>query len=266
MNPSKVNLTKMGLSEVIQLYHKYQRDLQKVRREQADLYVERGYVTEVAPPFSKKLAASSRRVLGWMKGYALLKPQLDDVEAEITYLLLRELRPRTIVEVSPCGGWSSTWILRAIRDNGVGHLFSFDLVDDSVKNIPLELAEGKRTFIQGKIQENLSKLPEEIEYLFVDSDHSSLFAEWYIEHLFSRLKSGTPVSIHDVFHTGDPSGFDSEGGVVVKWLEDRKISFFTPSPAKNPSAFNEINRTKLSLNVIEGIHRSKFNSMIYFRV
>ena len=45
-----------------------------------------------------------------------MKAQLDDIEAEITYLLLRHARPETVVEIGTFHGWSTTWILRALRD------------------------------------------------------------------------------------------------------------------------------------------------------
>jgi hypothetical protein len=56
-------------------------------------------------------------------------PQLDDVEAELTYLALRDHRPHTVMELGTFQGWSTTWILRALRDNGHGRLHSFDQVD-----------------------------------------------------------------------------------------------------------------------------------------
>jgi predicted O-methyltransferase YrrM len=249
---------------MIQLYQRYRTDLEKVRTEQSQFYRSRGYLADSNSPLSQKIAASFKRLQGFLQGRVLLKPQLDDIEAELTYLLIREFKPETIVEISPCGGWSSTWILKAIRDNGRGHLYSFDLIDDSVKNIPQELAKGRRTFVQGKIQENLNRLPQKIDYLFIDSDHSAEFADWYLKNLLPRIHAGTPVSVHDVFHTADPSGFDSEGGVVMKWLADQKLEYFTASPAKNPEGFHSISHTKETLGLHQRIHRATYNSMIYF--
>jgi predicted O-methyltransferase YrrM len=82
---------------IIRLYRTYAADLDRVREKQRKL---------LAPPTS-------------------LKAQLDDPEAEITYLLLREDRPETVVEIGAFHGWSTTWILQALRDNGTGHLYSY---------------------------------------------------------------------------------------------------------------------------------------------
>jgi predicted O-methyltransferase YrrM len=255
----------INTKEILELYKKYSADLERVRQEQIEFYGERGYLPEKKAPWNKKIKAFAKKAKTLLQGAKLLKPQLDDIEAELTYLLLREQKPETVVEISPCGGWSSTWILKALRDNKKGHLYSFDLIDDSVKNIPKELAKGRRTFIQGPVQENLDKLPKQIDYLFMDSDHSAKFAEWYIENLFTRLKPGTPVSVHDVFHTDDPSGFDSEGGVVIGWLNQKKVKFFTASPAKNRESYQALSELKNDLGLTQTVHRSQDNSMIFFR-
>ncbi len=65
-----------------------------------------------------------------------MKAQLDDIEAEITYLLLRHARPETVIEIGTFHGWSTTWILRALRDNDRGQLHSFDLLDEVRRHVP----------------------------------------------------------------------------------------------------------------------------------
>jgi hypothetical protein len=80
---------------IIRLYRPYAADLDRVREKQRK---------PLPPPTS-------------------LKAQLDGLEAEITYLLLREARPETVVEIGTFHGWSTTWIFQALRDNGTGHLF-----------------------------------------------------------------------------------------------------------------------------------------------
>lgn len=196
----------------------------------------------------------------------MLRPQLDDLEAEITYLMLREFRPKEVVEISPCNGWSTTWILRALRDNGQGRLTSFDIVDNSTRFVPKGLSEGRWTFCLGPAQENLGRLPSQIDYLFIDSDHSAPFAHWYIEKLFPRLKPGTPVSVHDVFHTADPAGFDGEGKVIIDWLAAKGIPYFTPSKARAPQDYQRIQGLKSELSIAGRIHRADNNSMIYFKL
>ena len=254
----------LDLKAIEALYRKYETDLKRVREEQIQFYRTSGYLPSRLASWGERFKSYSYRVKSYLTRGALLKPQLDDLEAEITYLRVREANPATVVEISPCGGWSSTWILQALRDNGKGELHSYDLVDTSTHNVPKNLAAGRWHFHQGDVTKNPESLPARIDYLFIDSDHSAQFAKWYIDQLFPRVASGTPTSVHDVFHTSDPTGFDSEGGVIVRWLEEKNTPYFTASSARSPESYQKIQSIKANLGLNRRIHHSDYNSMIFF--
>ena len=258
----------MNTSLISCLYEKNIYDLKRVREYQRKLFIKKGYSC-----FEKFFIKSALKYIirNFIRKFELyvqnkirMRPELYDIEAEITYLLIREFKPETIVEISPGGGWSTSWILNAIKDNGFGKLYSYDLVDDSTKTIPLDLSEGRWTFIKGDIKKNIDQLPQKIDYLFMDADHSADFAHWYIRNIFPKLRSGIPVSVHDVFlHTADPSGF--EGAVIIDWLKQRRIEYFTASPLKEKFVYNEIMSIKYKLNIGMSIHfLQNANSMIFF--
>ncbi len=254
------------IAEIEALYDKYRQDLQRLRAQQTAFYRRAGYHSQSDPPLGQKIGGALRRAKWWVETRTRLKPQLDDLEAEVTYLLLREANPETIVEISPCGGWSTTWILSAMRDNGRGSLYSYDVVDISTRNVPPELAEGRWKFFQGDVATNLSTLPAKIDYLFIDSDHSATFAHWYIATLFPRLTPATPVSVHDVYHTEDPGGFDSEGNVIIDWLGEHDVKYLTVSPQRDRQAFDALMHKKKQIGLAAPIHRSIKNPMIFFRM
>lgn len=218
------------------LYAKYQDDLRVVRDAQRKFLRDRG---------------------------KSMKAQLDDYEAEMTYLLLRDLRPEVVVEVGTFYGWSTMWILSALRDNGTGHLHSFDIVDNVVRNVPAELSADRWTFTKGDIQQHPEKVPAKADYLFIDADHGSRFAHWYIENLFPAVPPRTPTSVHDVFHGRRPKPF-SEGSVIVKWLAEQNIEFFTPSTAKAPQVTEQLAAVKKELGLDEPVRDSDHNPMIFF--
>lgn len=194
-----------------------------------------------------------------------MTPQLDDLEAEITYLLLREYRPETVMELGTFHGWSTSWVLSAIRDNGIGHLYSFDIVDNVLSNVPEELAADRWTFRKGDIRQHVDTAPENIDYLFVDAAHNGRFARWYIDNLFPRVPSGIPVSVHDVFHGKRALPF-TEGAVVVKWLASKNTDFFTPSPARARDTHDALWRRKRELGLDEPVRDGRDNPMIFFRL
>ncbi|ALG15178.1 methyltransferase [Kibdelosporangium phytohabitans] len=193
-----------------------------------------------------------------------MRAQLDDIEAELTYLRLRESTPRTVVEVGSLHGWSTTWILRALRDNGFGRLATFDIVDGARRDVPAGLADGRWTFVRGDVRDTVGAVPGDIDYLFVDAAHTARFARWYLAELFTRLRPGTPVSVHDVFHHARPLPF-SEGAVVLKWLADQGITSFTAARAAAADVYERITRTRVRLGIAEPVHRGTANPMIFFR-
>lgn len=206
-----------------------------------------------------------KRVKEYQKSlYHLIGCGSDDTECEITYLLIRYFRPHTVVEISPNQGWSSCWILHALKDNGIGKLFSYDLINDSTIKIPKELTNSRWEFILGDVMNSLDRIPKNIDYLYLDSDHYCIFTQWYIDNLFPMLRSKTPVCIHDIYHDTHPeTHIHEERGLVMKWIKENNIQFFSPALYWNREKYNVLQelRTKLGLY---NIHNSIINSMIYF--
>jgi predicted O-methyltransferase YrrM len=217
--------------------------------------------TEHACALYRKYASDLAAVIDEQRAFTAPK-QLDDIEAELTYLRLRELRPSAVMELGAFHGWSTTWMLRALHDNGTGHLHSYDRVGHVVQNVPADLAQRRWTFTLGNIQDGLDAVPRDLDYLFVDADHGRRFGRWYLEHLFPRVPSGTPVSVHDVFHGRRARPF-SEGAEVVRWLATHDIPLFTAARRHAPAVFAEINEVRAELG-IEGARGTTANPMIWF--
>jgi predicted O-methyltransferase YrrM len=225
--------------------------------------IDLGYVSALYREYAGDLAAVGKAQRSYAESMgSRMTPQLDDLEAEITYLLVRATRPAVVVELGAFHGWSTSWILSALRDNGSGQLHSFDRIDNVVRNVSEELTDGRWTFVRGDIKQTLDRVPADTGYLFVDAAHSGRFARWYLEHLFPRVPSGIPVSVHDVYHFRSTLPLH-EGKVVVRWLEQRGTPFFTPSRAKALATYHALTalREELGLAPVRGPGR---NPMIFF--
>jgi predicted O-methyltransferase YrrM len=229
------DITVAGLAE---LYTKYQAELRVAREQQRE--------------FRRSRPAEFRA-------------QLDDIEAEITYLLVREHAPQNMVEIGTFHGWSTSWILRALRDNGAGRLWSFDIVDNVVRNIPAELSADRWTFTRGDIRQNLGDLPERVDYLFIDAAHNATFARWFIGDLFPLMPAGIPVSVHDVFHNSFAMPF-SEGAVLMRWIRELKVDWFTASRKRAPEAYTRLTEHRAALGLTEAVHDGTDNPMVYFHL
>ncbi|GAA1963123.1 hypothetical protein GCM10009754_38090 [Amycolatopsis minnesotensis] len=194
-----------------------------------------------------------------------MKVQLDDVEAELTYLLLRHFRPSKAVEIGSLHGWSTSWILRALADNGTGGLVTMDRVGHAVATVPKALSAGRWEFRQGDARKLSADWVSDVDYLFIDADHRARFARWYLGAVFRKLRTGTPVSVHDVFHRARPLP-RTEGSEVLRWLEDTRTPYFTAAPARDPHVHAYLGELRRDLGLTEKIHTGRDNPMLYFRM
>lgn len=189
-------------------------------------------------------------------------PQLDDVEAEITYPLLRDLRPDSVLELGTFHGWSTTWILSALRDNGRGHLHSYDRVEHALASVPTELARQRWTFVPGDVTSRPAAVPRDLGYLFVDADHGRRFARWYLANLFPLVAPGTPTSVHDVFPLARAWPW-SEGTEVLHWLAAHDTPYFTAARRRAPAVLGALDTVRAELGIV-GARRTTRNPMIWF--
>lgn len=196
-------------------------------------------------------------------------PQYDDIEAEITCLLIMHNKPKLIYEFSPCCGWSTMYMLNTldVMNNNSCLLHSFDIhnaCERLIRGYP-NLKE-KWVFHLGDVVEEYGNFTTDIDYLFIDSDHSEKFAQIYVtrllEPLLTKLKETGKkilISVHDVFHTENPS---AEGVVVVDFLKKNNIEYFSPINEEHFKKIKEI-RSKLNFDK-KTIHYSTTNPCIFF--
>jgi predicted O-methyltransferase YrrM len=236
-NWSEVLFPVENLTNVLTLYEQYRDDLMLVKKKMDTFY-------------------AMRNSIG-------LFPQLGDFEAEITYLKIRESRPESVIEISPASGWSTSWILHALNDNQKGKLYSYDLVDDSTKLVPRRWSKGRWIFSLGDIQRNLDSLPEDAQYLFIDSDHSDAFAQWYIDEIFPRFKPGTIASAHDIIKRSDEPGYGEESIVLCEWLAANNKDCFTAARLLKDKGYDAVKAIRQELG-ISNLEPADYNSMIYF--
>ena len=229
--------THLSETFVAGLYEKYAEDLRRVRGEQRELY------------------GRHRRAGG--------RAQLDDLEAEISYLLIRHSRPAALVEIGCLHGWSTSWLLRSLRDNGDGTLYSFDRIDAARRRVPPDLSEGRWRFTEGDVREQIAELPDDIGHLFLDAAHSARFARWYLRTLLPRLAPGTVVSVHDVHHRARPLP-GSEGAELLRWLRAADIPAFTVAAAKAPDVNSRLRGLRVELGLAEPVHSGTDDPMVFF--
>ncbi|MCA9394504.1 MAG: class I SAM-dependent methyltransferase [Candidatus Omnitrophica bacterium] len=149
---------------------------------------------------------------------------INDREAIVMYAFIREIQPRLLVETGVCNGFSTTIILQAIRENGVGFLYSIDLPEVMGKEYkPGAFWEGKGgaaippqkdsgwvvpkclraswRLILGKSQEKLSDVLNEIgliDFFFHDSEHSYECLTFELNSADDHMNAGGLIVADDI--------------------------------------------------------------------
>ena len=123
-------------------------------------------------------------------------------------------------------------------------------------------------FFQGDIKQNLNNIPQKIETLLMDSDHSELFAEWYIHNIFPKVTEDAPIAVHDImgWKADDKNFKDGENLALFDFFKKNKISYFTAAqeiPQGWTSMNERINKLRITLG-IENVQQANTNSMVFF--
>jgi len=209
-----------------------------------------------------------------------------DEEAAIHYLRIRATKPKITWECSPANGYSSIFILSAIADNhNGGHLHSFGLdpaekVLQNIREVDPSLLqywtyhEGdfrltvNDTFTKGSIES--LPLPN---YVYLDADHSSNFAQFYTSQFLSKLPGHTYVSIHDIYkwtgYGGDPHEPTEEGKVVFDFLKQKMLSpcnIFTVSGYHKPDLLESVRTNLEPFCCKDRLHEGFANPTIWFQL
>ena len=154
------------------------------------------------------------------------------LEALILYGLIRETKPKMSFEMC-CGEGRSTWvILHALLKNG--NLEKFYTCDYHSQATRVEnylkdhnLLTDKIKFIYGDIKQNIDQIPlEDLDFLFIDADHTLPFGEWYCEQIIPKLKNNILVAIHDINLSGDWNNRSpgTEANALINLHNDGKLS------------------------------------------
>ncbi len=127
--------------------------------------------------------------------------QYDDRSALTNYALVREFKPKVVVEFGARTGRCSHDMLHALLTNGKPFIFESFEIDDGLRKDAQRLIyktfrEKSITFGKNIMRSRI--IPDNIEYLFVDNSHDEKTTKWLFSKLLPKCKPGAIVMIHDV--------------------------------------------------------------------
>jgi hypothetical protein len=186
---------------------------------------------------TQRMAAQRRAMLA--RG---LSADFSDRESELLYLLVRMLEPETVVEISPCHGYSTNYLVAGLHANGRGHLHSYEL-PGTVDGRPVEEVI-RESLLEGLPQSLLSVHLGDVrdadvpaaDLLLIDSSHEDHFAAWL---LTTQVPRARVVVQHDlVVRRGEhyePKGWEvgpRESSLTLEALGRSRQPFFAAAAGR----------------------------------
>lgn len=130
-------------------------------------------------------------------------------ESYVAYCLVRELKPSVVWDLgSSCGG-SVYPLALAVKRNGCGKVFSFELDPERVEKAKQNMRRcglyEHVVFVQGDVLQTCYEfLDEEIDVLHIDCDHREHMAEWYVKTIWPKVRG--VIHVHDFYYFHPDSG------------------------------------------------------------
>lgn len=132
-------------------------------------------------------------------------------EKMILYWLIKEMKPKVVVETGTHRALTSLYMAHALYENGQGHLTTYDPYEWGQKGNIGKFPE-LMSFITYKQQAGTEMSEEQIDFAFIDGYHGFKDAFDEIRVLMPRLAKNATVIFHDCWPT-EEGGIDVNGAI-----------------------------------------------------
>ena len=146
----------------------------------------------------------------------------SDFDANYLYSVVREYKPKTIIDFAPREGRTTSSIINGIIKNQqeINNKIKYYVFE---KDVPY--LNGIKKYLNEIISDNNLDNDIEVFYnenilnsqviyeinnvdlLFVDANHDYILAKWYVENLFKKVKIGGVIHVHDMYYDKNNNGW-----------------------------------------------------------
>lgn len=126
--------------------------------------------------------------------------RVDQDSLKAIYSHVRKEKPRNSLQIGCWEGGTTLTILAALLKNNKKFTFvASELLEDKRENTKQHCIEKFNVYpvMIGDITKCLDQVPEEIDFLYHDTDHDLETTKWVFDNIFPRLKDGALVIFHD---------------------------------------------------------------------
>jgi hypothetical protein len=126
--------------------------------------------------------------------------RVDNDSLSVIYSFVRDFKPKSCLQIGTWEGGTTLIVLSALLKNKLPYTFvASELLNDKRENTKQHAIQkcGVAPTMIGDITKCLDEVPEEIDFLYHDSDHDAETTVWVYNNIFPRLKDGALVIFHD---------------------------------------------------------------------
>lgn len=155
--------------------------------------------------------------------------RFDEVSSRMLYSLIRHYKPTTPLAIGTWRGGSTCLMMAAFLENHKQFFYTASELEDDLREETRENCIRKNIVAPvmiGDITKNLDRVPNQIDFLFHDTNHDLDTTKWIHENIFPRIKKGSLVCMHDwaVEELPDGTLLPKEGAWAEThyWIENYK--------------------------------------------
>lgn len=116
------------------------------------------------------------------------------------YSIIRKYKPSKCLEIGSWLGGSTAVIMAALIKNGNPFTFVCSELEDDLRKSTAQNVlqhQGREPIMVGDITKNLDKIPESLDFLFVDTNHDLDTTKWIVENIWPKVSKGGIFCMHD---------------------------------------------------------------------
>lgn len=126
--------------------------------------------------------------------------RFDPDSSAILYSLIRRHQPKRCLHIGTWQGGSACITVSALEKNGYKYMYvASELLDDKREEAQQHVFEktGVVPTMIGDITKNEVLIPNDLDFLFVDTDHDLETTKWIVDNVFPKLQNNALVVFHD---------------------------------------------------------------------
>ena len=126
--------------------------------------------------------------------------RVDSDSSAVLYSFIREYKPKSILGIGTWRGGSTCVMMAALKKNNTDFRYVASELEDNLRQETEEnciAVNGTAPEMVGDITKSLDLIPQEIDFLYHDTNHDLDTTVWVLDNILPKVKKGGIIAFHD---------------------------------------------------------------------